>query len=235
MNTTAESSNSNSRVLIVDDNSEFTHRASELLQNTHHYVVCEENDPRRALETARSFHPDLILLDLIMPQADGTEVAAQITSNWMLHSVPIVFVTALITREEARDGRRIEGHRVVPKPGHGSELIKVIEESLPTRFNNPSQRVVKQKSPWTRITKPADLERLRDSSDKRMFAIVSPPIAAANRGRPTRNVLIFDNHPASLRLARNVGLVSPRPTLAQYLLLSVLVILAVAVGISCIG
>jgi CheY-like chemotaxis protein len=91
--------------------------------------VCEENDLRRALETARSFHPDLILLDLIMPQADGTEVAAQITSDWMLHNVPIVFVTALITQEEARDGRRIEGHRVVPKPGHRSELIKVVEES----------------------------------------------------------------------------------------------------------
>src|ERR1700719_4397434 len=68
----AESSN-NSRVLVVDDNSEFTHRVSAFLQNAHHYVVCEENDPRRALETARSFHPDLILLDLIMPQADGTE------------------------------------------------------------------------------------------------------------------------------------------------------------------
>src|SRR5439155_8893487 len=67
MNTTAESRNSNSRVLIVDDDSEFTHRVSELLEDTHHYVVREENDPRRALETARSFHPDLILLDLIMP------------------------------------------------------------------------------------------------------------------------------------------------------------------------
>jgi CheY-like chemotaxis protein len=131
MNTTAESSNSNSRVLIVDDNSEFTHRVSELLQDTQHYVVCEENDPRRALETARSFHPDLILLDLIMPQTDGTEVAAQITSDWMLHSVPIVFVTALITREEARDGRRIEGHRVVPKPTRGFDLIRVVEENLP--------------------------------------------------------------------------------------------------------
>jgi CheY-like chemotaxis protein len=40
-----------------------------------------------------------------MPEADGTEVAAQIESDWILHSVPIVFVTALITREEARDGR----------------------------------------------------------------------------------------------------------------------------------
>jgi len=135
MNTTAESGNSNSRVLIVDDNSKFTHRVSELLQNTHRYVVCEENDPRRALETARSFHPDLILLDLIKPQADGTEVAAQITSDWMLHSIPIVFVTALITREEARDGRRVEGHRVVPKPGHSLDLIKLVEASLPCCSN----------------------------------------------------------------------------------------------------
>jgi CheY-like chemotaxis protein len=126
----AGSSNSNSRVLVVDDNSEFTHRVCELPQNTQHYVVCEENDPRRALETARSFHPDLILLDLIMPQADGTEVAARITSDWMLHSVPIVFVTALITQEEAQDGRRIKGHRVVPKPAHTLDLIKVVEENL---------------------------------------------------------------------------------------------------------
>jgi CheY-like chemotaxis protein len=206
-------------------------RVSDHLQNTHHYVVCEKNDLRRALETARSFHPDLILLDLIMPQADGMEVAAQITSDWMLHNVPIVFVTALITQEEARDGRRIEGHRVVPKPGQGSELIKVVEESLPKRFNNSSPRMVKQRSPWTRITKPADLQRLRDSSDKRMFAIVSPPIAAADRGRPTRNILIFDNHPASLRLARDVDLASPRPNLPQYFVLTVLIIFALAIGI----
>src|SRR6266480_1306955 len=161
MNTTAESSNSNSRVLIVDDNSRFAGGAQLFLEHTGNYFACAVNDPLRALETARSFKPDLVLVDLIMPQVDGTEVAAQITSDWTLHSVPIVFVTALITREEARDGRRIEGHRVIPKPGHGSELIKVVEESLPKRFNNSSQRVVKQKSSWTRITKPADLQCLR--------------------------------------------------------------------------
>ena len=131
MSTPFETSISKPRVLIIDDNAAFTHRARQLLQDTRHYVVSEENDSRRALETARSFHPDLILLDLIMPEADGTEVAAQITSDWMLHSVPIVFVTALITREEARDGRRIEGHRVVPKPGHSLDLIKLVEENLP--------------------------------------------------------------------------------------------------------
>lgn len=64
-----------------------------------------------------------------MPEADGTEVAAQLEADWMLHGVPIVFVTALITPEEARDARRIEGHRVVPKPINSSELIKVVEEA----------------------------------------------------------------------------------------------------------
>jgi CheY-like chemotaxis protein len=153
MNTpAAKSTNSNSRVLIVNENSEFTHRASELLQNTDRYVVCEENDPCRALETARTFHPDLILLDLIMPQADGTEVATQITSDWMLHSVPIVFVSGLITQEEARDARRIDGHRVVSKPAHASELIKVVEESLPKQVSKSSEPAVEQKSLWTRIT-----------------------------------------------------------------------------------
>jgi CheY-like chemotaxis protein len=131
MNTTARENDGKSRVLIIDNNSEFTRGASLLLQHTHGYIVCEENDPRRALETARSFKPDLVLVDLIMPQADGLEVAMQFEADWALHAVPIVFITRLITPEEARDGRRINGHRVVPKPARTLDLIKLVEESLP--------------------------------------------------------------------------------------------------------
>ena len=230
MNRPAESNNSNSRVLIVDENSEFTHRANEFLQNKARYVVCEENDPCRALETARTFHPDLILLDLIMPQADGTEVATQITSDWVLHSVPIVFVTALITREEARDARRIDGHRVVSKPAHASELIKVVEENLPKRVSKSSEHAVEQKSLWTRITTAADFQHLRDSSRKRMFVIVSPPIATADHGRSTRNILIFDNHPAFLRLVRDVDLAASEPISPEYIVVGVLLLLAFAIA-----
>lgn len=123
--------NDQSRILIVDNSSNFTRNARLLLEQTGNYVACAVNDPRRALETARSFKPDLVLVDLIMPQADGSEVVAQLEADWALHSVPIVFVTALITPEEARDGRRINGHRVVPKPTRGFDLIRVVEENLP--------------------------------------------------------------------------------------------------------
>ena len=100
-------------------------------EQTGNYVACAVNDPRRALETARSFKPDLVLVDLIMPQADGSEVAAQLEADWALHSVPIVFVTTLITPEEARYGRRIDGHRIVAKPVRSPDLLRIVEENLP--------------------------------------------------------------------------------------------------------
>ncbi len=123
-------SSDKARVLIVDNNQQFTRSARLFLEYTGHYTVCEVNDPRRALESARSFKPDLALVDLIMPQEDGIEVAAQLEADWALHEVPIVFVTALITPEEANDGRRIEGHRVAAKPVNAFNLLKIIEENL---------------------------------------------------------------------------------------------------------
>jgi two-component system OmpR family response regulator len=119
------------RILIVDDNPRFSHSARLILQESGQYVVCEENDAASAVETARSFRPDLILLDLVMPQLDGAEVAAQVESDWALHGVPIVFVTGLVTRDEARNGQRIDEHRVVSKPVSSFDLLGAVEESLP--------------------------------------------------------------------------------------------------------
>lgn len=119
------------RILIVDNNSQFARSARLLLDQSGKYVTCTVIDPRRALETARNFKPDLVIVDLIMPQADGIEVAAQLEADWALHGVPIVFLTSLITAEEAKDGRRVYGHRILPKPTSGSKLIELVERSLP--------------------------------------------------------------------------------------------------------
>ena len=131
MNTTFEATNSKSRVLIVDDNSKFARSAQLFLEHTGNYFACAVDDPRRALETARSFKPDLVVVDLIMQRADGLEVALQLEADWALHEVPIVFLTALITREEARESRRINGHHFVRKPTRGFDLIRIVKESLP--------------------------------------------------------------------------------------------------------
>ena len=123
--------NDKPRILVVDNNSQFARSARLLLDQSGKYVACSVVDPRRALETARSFKPDLVLVDLIMPQEDGIEVVAQLETDWVLHGVPIVFLTSLITAAEAGDGRRIGGHRILPKPISASELIRVVEQNLP--------------------------------------------------------------------------------------------------------
>jgi len=124
-------SNEKPRILIVDNNSRFARGARLFLDRTGKYVACSVIDPRRALESARSFKPDLVLVDLIMPQEDGPEVAAQLEADWALHGVPIVFLTSLITAEEAKDGRRVYGHRILPKPASSSELIELVDQNLP--------------------------------------------------------------------------------------------------------
>jgi CheY-like chemotaxis protein len=121
------------RILIVDDNPRFSHSVRLILQQLGQCLVCEENGAASVVETARSFRPDLILIDLVMPRFDGAEVAAQIESDWALHGVPIVFVTGLVTPDEARNGQRIDGHRVVSKPVKSFELLCVVEDSLPCR------------------------------------------------------------------------------------------------------
>jgi len=52
------------------------------------------------------------------------------TRDWALHGAPIVFFTSLITAEEAKDGRRAYGHRILAKPTRSSELIELVEQSL---------------------------------------------------------------------------------------------------------
>src|SRR5438105_11011010 len=121
------------RILIIDNNRDFTDSAKLGLERTGRYFVWEENDPARAHQTAQRVKPDLILLDIAMPETDGGEVAARIESDPALHRIPIVFLTALVTKAEGRPGLRIQGHPFLAKPISLPELIEGIEENLPTR------------------------------------------------------------------------------------------------------
>jgi CheY-like chemotaxis protein len=119
------------RILIIDDNRDFTHSGKLALERTGRYSVWEENEPARAHQTAQHVKPDLILLDIVMPETDGGEVAARIESDPALHRTPVVFLTALVTKAEARSGLQIQGHPFLAKPISIPELVAGIERYLP--------------------------------------------------------------------------------------------------------
>jgi len=121
------------RILIIDNSRDFTRAAKLALERTGRYSVWEESEPARAHQTAQRIRPDLILLDIVMPETDGGEVAARIQSDPALHRIPIVFLTALVTKAEGRSGLRIQGHPFLAKPISLSDLITGIEENLLVR------------------------------------------------------------------------------------------------------
>jgi len=121
------------RILIVDNDPDTTHLVKVLLERTGQYLVLEENDSTKAHQSARNFRPDLILLDVVMQETDGGEVAAQIEADPDLHNTPIVFLTALVTRAEAKSGLNIQGHPFLAKPVSIPELINAIERHLLVR------------------------------------------------------------------------------------------------------
>ena len=86
------------------------------------------------LTAAKDFLPDMIFLDVIMPDVDGGEVAAQIRAEAKLKDTPIVFLTAGVSKEATRTrGDVIGGRTFLAKPVTVEEVIRCIEKQLGKR------------------------------------------------------------------------------------------------------
>jgi two-component system OmpR family response regulator len=121
------------RLLLIDDEEPFTRIAKLNLEQTGRYEVRIENDATRALDVAREFRPDLILLDVIMPEMDGGEVAGKIREDAGLREVPVVYLTAAVSREElGAEWGEIGGRKFIAKPVSLRSLLAAIEREVGT-------------------------------------------------------------------------------------------------------
>jgi DNA-binding response OmpR family regulator len=104
------------RILVVDDEPQDTQLLKAFLERKN-FVVREENDSTAALAAAEQFKPDLILLDVLMPELDGAELAARFKATPAFNGTPIVFLTSKITRQEADlVGGKIGNYQFLAKP-----------------------------------------------------------------------------------------------------------------------
>jgi len=119
------------RILVVDDEPAMTRLARANLERTGLYEVRTENEGRATLDAAREFHPDLILLDVMMPGMLGSEVAAQLEADAELRHIKYVFLTSMVTQDEAKISHgEIGGHVFMAKPINVTDLCRIIEEQL---------------------------------------------------------------------------------------------------------
>jgi CheY-like chemotaxis protein len=130
------------RILVVDDQVRDTRLLKLYLEQTNDYVVREENDSKAALSAAEEFEPDLILLDVMMPAVDGGELAARFKASAKLKTVPIVFLTALITKEEVNAGDGlIAGMPFLAKPVVLPEVVACLKHHLGGRVEHEALKI----------------------------------------------------------------------------------------------
>ena len=102
-------------VLIVDDTPENLSVLGEILQPT--YRVRAANSGRRALQIAHGKPPpDLILLDVMMPEMDGYEVLAKLRADPATRNIPVIFVTAMDATEDEEHGLNFGAVDYITKP-----------------------------------------------------------------------------------------------------------------------
>lgn len=119
------------KILVVDDEAGFARLLKLNLEETGRFEVQTENKGSQALSTARSFKPDLILLDIIMPDIDGSEVANRLKNDPTTRDIPILFLTALVKNQEVETtSGAIGGHIFLAKPITTDELVQSIEGAL---------------------------------------------------------------------------------------------------------
>jgi CheY-like chemotaxis protein len=116
------------KVLIVDDEPGFTKLVKLTLERSGNYKVLEQNDGSQAWLTARDFRPDIIFLDVVMPKADGGEVAQQIRSDPLLEHVPVIFLTAIVSQRESH--HEFGGFPFLAKPVSIQTIKETITEHL---------------------------------------------------------------------------------------------------------
>lgn len=103
------------RILIVDDIPDNIRVLSRMLADDGHQISAATNG-RQALKLAESCVPDLILLDVMMPEMDGYEACAALKADPHLKSIPVIFITALADVEDESRGLALGAVDYITKP-----------------------------------------------------------------------------------------------------------------------
>lgn len=110
------------KILIVDDVMANVLLLKVLLTNEKFQIVTASNG-RQAIEQVEKEKPDLILLDVMMPDMSGFEVSQQLKANPKTSEIPIIFLTALNSTADIVKGFQVGGNDFISKPFNKEELI----------------------------------------------------------------------------------------------------------------
>lgn len=119
------------KVLLIDDEEDFCFFIKLNLEKTGKYEVLTTTSAETGLIMASKEIPDLVLLDIIMPDINGGEVAGLLLNDPKTKDIPVLFITAIASRSETQSQEGIIGGRMfIAKPVTTEELANKIDSVL---------------------------------------------------------------------------------------------------------
>ena len=120
-------------VLIVDDTLKNIQVLGTVLKRKGFNILVAQNG-KQALKLAKSSPPDLILLDVMMPEIDGFETCKQLKKGETTKDIPVIFLTAKVEETDIVKGFEMGGVDYITKPFNPSELLARVDTHLTLRF-----------------------------------------------------------------------------------------------------
>jgi CheY-like chemotaxis protein len=122
----------NIKVLVIDDEADFCYFIKKNLMQSGMFDVTISTTGKEGIKLAENERPDIILLDLFMPDMPGEDVAVALKENAITADIPILYVTALASNTDVVEGEenRIGNNYILPKPIRTKKLIETIMKIL---------------------------------------------------------------------------------------------------------
>ena len=116
------------KVLIVEDDPQIREMLHKLLSKS--YEVVAAADGKQGLLQAKKFKPDLLLLDVMLPELDGFDVAAKARKEEALKRTPIIFLTARDTAMDTIKGIQVGAKHYITKPFNIKDVLDKVAKVL---------------------------------------------------------------------------------------------------------
>ena len=118
------------KILVVDDSAINLKLADKILKEVEDYKPVLVPSGARALQYLSKNVPDMIMLDIMMPDMDGFETLAEIKKNDALKGVPVVFLTADTESETVAKAKAAGALELLTKPFKKDELLELVEKHI---------------------------------------------------------------------------------------------------------
>lgn len=114
------------KILVIDDNKEIVNAVKQLLE-VRGFIIQSAYGGKEGLELIKKEKPDIIILDIMMPDIDGRDVLIALKKSEETKNIPVIMLTAKIEQFERQYGMELGAYEYVPKPYESDVLLRHIK------------------------------------------------------------------------------------------------------------